>query len=200
MHRLAFAAVFVTAVASAARAEEKPMIVSGDLPVIAAPTLSEPLDKSWSMAKGVWTPTGGVLKGVEKPEEKHAAVLHHNVGLQTAVIECDFKLDAGAALLIGCDGKGHVGRVVVKAGGVDIAEDSTKPSHVIASLKQTIAPGTWHHLRVEWTGDQMAARMDDKDVKAQHAFLASPKARSWLAVGSKSASVEVKNLKISGVK
>jgi hypothetical protein len=58
-----------------------------------------------------------------------------------------------------------------------------------------VKQGEWHHLRVEWKGDQMAARLDGKELRAQHAFLATPKARSWLAANQ---TVKVRNLTIRG--
>ena len=71
------------------------------------------------------------------------------------------------------------------------------PSHTIAKLPVPVKPGEWHHLRVEWKADQMAANLDGKELRAQHAFLATPKSRSWLAAGK---SVKVRNLRISGDK
>ena len=41
----------------------------------------------------------------------------------------------------------------------------------------------------------MAANLDGKEVRAQHAFLATAKKQSWLAAGN---SVHVRNLKVSG--
>ncbi len=43
----------------------------------------------------------------------------------------------------------------------------------------------------------MAANLDGKALRAQHEFLATPKARSWLAAGK---TTKVRNLKISGEK
>jgi hypothetical protein len=85
--------------------------------------------------------------------------------------------------------------VVVTMAGLSIAEDSAKPSHTIAKLPFAVKPNEWHHLRAEWKGDQMAANLDGKELRAQHAYLATPKSRSWLAAGK---SVKVRNLKISG--
>jgi hypothetical protein len=51
-------------------------------------------------------------------------------------------------------------------------------------------------VRVEWTGDRMAVRIDGKELQARHPFLATPKTRSWIAGGK---SAEVRNLVIKGV-
>src|ERR1700736_6246525 len=128
--KTALLTVFVL-IASVALAEQSASPAKeGELPVIVAPTFEEPLDSSFSVAKGSWTPSDGILTAAEIPADKHVAVLHHNVGLRSAAIECEFRLDGSPQFLVGCDGKkGHVGRVVIKATGVDIAEYSVKPSH-----------------------------------------------------------------------
>ncbi len=198
-------ALLLTPLASLPAAENKPVAASDAkgllldhaLPVLAAPDFKAPLDASFSVAKGKWTPQDGVLAVLDLPDEKHIPVLHHNVGLAAAVIEVEFFLDGPGNFLVGCDSDKHVGRVVVNAAGLSIAEDSVKPSHTIAKLPLTVAPNEWHHLRVEWKGDQMAASLDGKELRAKHDFLATPKARSWLAAGK---SVKVRNLKISGEK
>ncbi len=178
-------------------ADLKPLLNDKPLPAVAAPTLKEPLSAEWSQAKGKWTPDNGVLHMVEIPEDKHVPVLHHKVGLSAAVIELDFKQDAAGAFYVGCDSDKHVGRVVVLGGSVVIQEDSAKASHTVASLKYNAKVGEWHHLRVEWRDDQMACNIDGQELKAQHAYFATAKKRSWLA-GSKTA--DVKNLTINGEK
>lgn len=177
--------------------EVKPLLHDHALPVVAVPSFKEPLDASWSIAKGKWTPQDGVLNVMDIPEEKHIPVLHHKAGLANATIEVEFLIDGPGTFLVGCDSDKHIGRVVVSAGSLSIAEDSVKPSHTIAKLDMPVKPGEWHHLRVEWAGDRMAAILDGKELRAQHAFLATAKSRSWLAAGK---SVHVRNLKISGEK
>lgn len=177
--------------------DAKPILVQDELPLLASPDFKAPLDASFSVAKGKWTPAEGVLEVLDLPEEKHIPVLHHQVGLSSAVIEVEFKLEGPGSFLVGCDSTGHVGRVVVNPAGLSIAEDSVKPSHTLATLPMKVAPGEWHHLRVEWKGDEMAANLDGKELKAQHPFLATKKGRSWLAAGKV---VQVRNLTIRGVK
>lgn len=191
---LPFAALFALA-ASALAEDTKPLLHDHALPLLAAPDFKGPLDASFSIAKGKWTPEGGVLSVLDLPEQKHIPVLHHKVGLASATIEVEFLIEGPGSFLVGCDSNKHVGRVVVNATSLSIAEDSTKPSHTIAKLPMTVKPNEWHKLRVEWQGDQMAANLDGQELKAQHPYLATPKARSWLAAGK---SVKVRNLKISG--
>lgn len=195
--RLFTALLCLASAASAYSQTAKPLLHEHDLPLLAAPSFKEPLDTSFSVAKGKWTPKDGVLSVLDLPEEKHIPVLHHKVGLKDAVIEVEFFLDGPGSFLVGCDGSKHVGRVVVNAAGLSIAEDSVSPSHTIAKLPMTVKLGEWHRIRVEWTGDQLAANLDGQELRARHEYLATPKSRSWLAAGK---SVKVRNLKISGEK
>lgn len=178
-------------------ADVKPLLNDQPLPSLAAPSFKEPLDADWQTARGKWVPDDGILRMIDIPEQKHVPVLWHKVGLSTAVIELDFRQNAPGGFLVGCDGAKHVARVVVTPTALSIAEDSVTPSHTIATTKVTAKQGEWHHLRVEWKGDEMAANLDGVELKAKHPFIASAKTRSWLA-GTKSA--DVKNLKINGVK
>jgi hypothetical protein len=183
---------FATAVLAQA---DKPLLHVTALPVIAAPSFAEPLVAPFVTAKGRWVPADGALSVVDIPAEKHIPVLHHKVGLASALIELEFRWDGAGSFLVGCDSDKHVGRVVINAKGLSIAEDSVKPSHTIAQIPLAVKQGEWHKLRVEWKGDQMAARLDGTELRAQHAFLATAKSRSWLAA---SQTVKVRNLKISG--
>ena len=166
------------------------------LPLLAAPSFREALGGGWQTARGRWVPEEGVLHMIDIPEEKHVPVLWHCTGLERAVIELDFRQNAPGAFLVGCDGDRHVGRVVVTAAALSVAEDSVKPSHTLASVPVVAKIGEWHHLRVEWRGDEMAAILDGHEVRARHPYLATEKVRSWLA-GTKSA--DVRNLSIRGV-
>ena len=167
--------------------------------VVAQPDLKQPLGKEWRAVKGTWEPKDGELVCAEAPTDKHSAVLWHQVGLQSAVIECEFQLDGGKVFIIGCDSaKGHVGRLVILPKLAKISEDVTlvKGKHASSTLGQValdLKPGQWYSARLEWTGDKMAARVDGKEIRGQHANLAAPKARWWFAVGG--AKVHLKNVK-----
>ncbi len=166
-------------------------------PLIAAPDFTRPSESPWKATKGKWTAKNGTLEVTNIPAEKHIPVFHHNVGLSSAVIECEFRFDSPGAFYLGCDSNKHVGRVIINAVGIRIAEDATKPSHTIAELKMPIDLKQWHHLRFEWKGDEMAATLDGKSLRAQNPFLATKKSRSWIAAGD---SAQIRNFTIHGVK
>jgi hypothetical protein len=199
MHRLLTSIVILNLTFAGAifAQSDLPLLNEAALPLISAPSFAELLGAPFVSAKGQWIPDDGVLSVVDIPKEKHIPVLHHKVGLASAVIELEFRWakDGTGSFLVGCDSDKHVGRVVINAKGLSIAEDSVKPSHTIAQLPLAVKPGEWHKLRVEWKGDQMAARLDGRELRAQHSFLATEKVRSWLAA---SHLVKVRNLKIRG--
>ena len=176
-------------------------LLADELPVLASPDFKSPLDSAWKIAHGTYEPKDGVLVCAEKAENKHVAVLWHQVGWNTGLIECEFRLDGSKVFILGCDGNTaaglkHVGRFVVTPKQISIAEDSVKPSHTLANLPSDLKSGVWHKLHLEWNGDQIAIHLNELALQAQHAFLATPKTRSWIAVGGQTTSIRA--LKISG--
>ena len=79
---------------------------------------------------------------------------------------------------------------------ISIAEDSVKPSHTIAKAPADLKTGVWHRLSFAWSGDHITLKVNDLTLDASHAYLATAKARSWIAVGGQTASI--RGLKISG--
>ena len=109
-----FAASLALTIVSAAPAQEaRPLLHDHALPVLASPDFKTPLDASFSIAKGKWTPQDGVLSVLDLPEQKHIPVLHHKAGLASATIEVEFLIEGPGSFLVGCDSNNHVGRVVV---------------------------------------------------------------------------------------
>jgi hypothetical protein len=180
-------------------AGDTPLLVSPGK-VISQPSLREPLGKEWSVAKGKWEPQEGVLTATEIPEEHHVAVLHLATGPASLIVECDFRFSGGKVFLVGCDGNKHVGRLIITPKSARLAEDSTEvkgktPSHVLTEATVDLKPGEWQHLRVEYAGDQMAARLGNFELRAQHPYLATPKVRWWFAAGG--ATIDLRNIRVS---
>ena len=167
--------------------------------VVAHPDLKQPLGKEWRAVKGTWESKDGELVCAELPADKHSAVLWHQEGLQSAVIECEFLFDGGKVFIIGCDSaKKHVGRVTITPKLARITEDASAvkgktPPKTLGEAALDLKPGQWYSTRLEWTGDKMAARVAGKEIKGEHANLSAPKARWWFAVAG--AKVHLKNVK-----
>ncbi|MFZ2643364.1 MAG: hypothetical protein WA117_20405 [Verrucomicrobiia bacterium] len=167
--------------------------------VVAQPDLKQPLGTEWNARHGTWDAKDGELVCAEVPADKHSAVLWHPVGLQSAVIECEFQFDGGKVFIIGCDtAKKHVGRVTITPKLARITEDASAvkgktPPKTLAEAALDLKPGQWYPVRLEWTGDKMAARVAGKEIRGENEKLSVPKARWWFAVGG--AKVRVKNIK-----
>lgn len=164
-----------------------------------APNFSQPLGKEWSVIKGAWQAANGELRGDELPADKHAAVLHHPGKVEALILTCEFRLGAARALYFGFDGQRHVGRLVVRPGGAGLYEDGPdakgkSTSKPLATTDVKVKPEEWYPVTLEIRGDEMVAQLLGKTLKARHPYLATPKARYWLAVSGKDA--RVRNLKV----
>jgi hypothetical protein len=177
--------------------DAKPLLVTPGK-VVAEPTLKEPLGAPWSVVKGTWEVKDGEIIASELKEQKHAGVLWNTTALQSAIIDCEFMFDGAGSFIIGCDGTKHVGRVSITRGNAKITDDSTavkgvKPPTTLGETKFDLKPGEWHHARLEWTGDKMAARIDGSEVQGSAAPLSTAKTRWWFAVSG--AKLRIKNVK-----
>lgn len=164
-----------------------------------APDFSQPLGREWSVIKGQWQTVNGELRGDELPADKHAAVLHHPGKVEALILTCEFRLGEARTLYFGFDGQRHVGRLVVRPNGTGLYEDGpdTKGKSVskpLATAEVKPKPGEWYPLTLEIRSDEMVAQLLGKTLKARHAYLATPKARYWLAVSGTNA--RVRNLKV----
>jgi len=180
--------------------DARPLLVHAGK-TIAQPDLKQALAPEWSVQKGTWEVKDGELIATELPEEKHAAVLWHKVGLQSAIVECEFQFDGAKSFLIGCDSSGkHVGRLVITPKLAKLAEDSSEikgkqPGQTIGQTAVDLKPGSWYKVRLEWTGDKMAALVDGKEIEGTHPTLSTAKARWWFAVSG--AKARIRNVKVS---
>jgi hypothetical protein len=180
--------------------DAKPILVQPSK-VVAQPDLQQPLGPEWKSPYGTWEVKAGELVISEHPEDKHAAVLWHQVALPSAIIECEIQFDGGGGFLIGCDATNrHVGRLVVTAKNAKLAEDSSEikgkqPGMTLDETALDLKPGQWYPVRMEWAGDQMAARVAGKIIQGQHPTLSAMKARWWFAVSG--AKVRVRHVKVT---
>ena len=168
--------------------------------VIAEPTFKDPVAPPWSVGKGAWTPADGVITAAAITAENHIPVLHLATGPTPLIWECEFKFNAGRSFLVGCDGASHhCGRVIIGPKSFKVCEDSTEvkgktPSHTLSETTVDLKPDEWHKVRVEYANDELAARLDDKDLIGQDPHLTMPKVRWWFAAQQ---GVEVRNVRVT---
>ena len=169
---------------------------------IAAPDLKTPLPSEWSVRHGSWEIKDGVMAVAELPENKHAAVLWHQVPLQTGAVDCEFMWDGAKSFILGCDGDKHIGRIVITPNALRLMDDSAAvkgkvPSTLLATATLDLKPSEWYKLHYEWNGERMAANVDETKVEASSPNLGLKKTRWWFAVGGES--MKLRNIKVSGV-
>jgi len=162
-------------------------------------------DKLWSMPKGDWQVTDGMIVGKEKPEDKHAAVLSLGLPNRDTMIQFSLKLDGAA----GCDlsynhAKGHLFRVVITKDGFTIKRDGDKKDKSIKAAELGKAagkfePGQWVTLLVEVKGDKVAVQADNgAKAEGRDPRLAMEKVNYRFV--TRGASVDIDDLKISEAK
>ena len=168
-----------------------------------APDFTKPLGSEWQVVKGEWKAEGGELRGDEVAADKHSAVLWHPGKVETLILTCEFRLGGANTFYVGFDGARHVGRLVVRANSVGLFEDSPdanpqpgvkQASKPLMTFATKLKADEWYPLTLEIRGDEMAALVAGVQLKGQHPFLASAKARFWFAVGGKD--LRIRNLKV----
>jgi hypothetical protein len=175
------------------------LLLQASSKVISQPDLKQPLGAEWSTGKGKWELVDGMIRVTDLPEEHHIPVLHLATGPASLIWECEFRFNAGKSFLVGCDAQKHVGRVVIGPKNFKICEDSTEvkgktPSHTLSETAVDLKAEEWHTLRVEAVGDRMAARLDGVELRAEHAYLATPKVRWWFAAAD---STQIRKVRIT---
>ena len=85
--------IICLALSLAADEPRSPLVIPGKL--VAHPDLKEPLGTGWTVKHGTWEVKAGELVITEVAEDKDAAVLWHDVGLSSAVVECEFQFEGG---------------------------------------------------------------------------------------------------------
>ena len=178
-------------------------VQAADLGPIAQPDFKSPLPAEWLVKHGTWDIKEGVMTIAELPQNKHAAVLWHQVPLQSGAVDCELMFDGGKVFILGCDGDSHIGRVTITPKSFVIMDDSTavkgkSPGTKLADAKLDLKPGQWYPLHYEWSGNRMAAKIGDSSIEGSNDNLGKKKSRWWFAVSGQS--VKVRNVKVTGSK
>ena len=124
----------------------------------------------WKSAKGDWAILNGGLKGVEKTEDDHAAVIRTDIAVKDMVCEYSVRFDGGKGTGLSInDSKGHVCRLRMDLTTFAINKDkatktSTDTAVPLDTEKVAIKPGEWHEVRVEICGPFMMACLDGNQV------------------------------------
>ena len=185
---------------SALHAEEKPLLaVAGK--VLYENKFDSEQGAQWNSPKGAWQVGGGVLRGSEKPEDKHGAVTRLPNKLSDFVFEYEFKFEGATATSLSINAaKGHLARIAITPKSVAIQKDDMdhqgpdKPM-VFGRFTADFQPGVWHKVRMEMVGDTLLGKVDEFVAWGVAEQFKQERTAPGLTVGGQS--VEFRNLKVS---
>ena len=193
------AALIVAAVAMAHAADKPLLAIPGK--VIYENKLDTAPAAPWKTAKGKWETADGVMRGSEKPEDKHGAVTRLPNKLPDFIIEYEFKFEGAKSTSLSINAvKDHMARIMITPKSVTVQRDDNDhdgpdKAIVFARLAADFAPGTWHKVRMEMVGDTMLGQVDDLIAWGSNDLFKQDRMAPGFTVGGQS--VDFRNLKIS---
>jgi hypothetical protein len=191
--------IFLLGMALVTSAEDKPLLaIPGK--VIYESKLDTAPDAPWKAAKGKWELVDGVLRGSEKPEDKHGAVTRLPNKLGDFVIEYEFKFEGARATSLSINAvKDHMARIMMTPKLVTIQRDDNDhdgpdKAVVFARFATELAPGAWHKVRMEMVGDTMLGKVDELTAWGSSDLFKQDRMVPGFTVGGQS--VDFRNLSI----
>lgn len=183
-------------------------ISAADKPLLAIPgkvIYESKLDSApaapWKTAKGKWEAADGVLRGSEKPEDKHGAVTRLPNKLPDFVIEYEFKFAGAKSTSLSINAvKDHMARIMITPKSVTVQRDDNDhegpdKAVIFARFPADLAPGTWHKARMEMVGDTLLGQVDDLTAWGSSDLFKQDRMAPGFTVGGQS--VDFRNLKIT---
>ncbi len=159
--------------------------------------LDQPLDKDWKPNRGTWAIVEGVLRGVERKEDNHAAVLRRVLQGHDFVYQFSFKFDGASRIGLNVDDpKGHCCLVAMTPEGFTVirathADDKNDKRVLLDTNQAPIKPGVWHTLVFEVQGKSVLASVDGSAVAfGEHAAIDVDKGSFAISVSGTSASFQ----------
>lgn len=152
---------------AAKNAKLKPALVTPGEVVLEDSFSGTSLGKRWGVNKGEWKVADGVVKGREKADDKHAAVLTCKVPNRNSAIRLSFKLGQAKQFHLSFNKtRGHLFRVIVTPERLLLRTD--KPGKkskvrpvVLAKAGVKFAADQWYTLLVEVSGDRVSVQTDN---------------------------------------
>lgn len=198
---LALTALLVSGLA--ARAADKPLLaIPGK--VIYENKLDSAPGAPWKAAKGNWDLASGVMRGSEKPEDKHGAVTRLPNKLGDFVIEYEFKFEGAKSTSLSVNAvKDHMARIMITPKSVTVQRDDNDhdgpdKAVVFARFPADLKSGEWHKVRMEMVGDTLLGQVDDLIAWGSSDLFKQDRMAPGFTVGGQS--IDFRNLKISEAK
>ena len=201
MNRTLFSFLALSAALHVSAADKPLLAIPGK--VIYENKLDTAPGEPWKAAKGKWELVDGVLRGAEKPEDKHGAVTRLPNKLGDFVIEYEFKFEGARATSLSINAaKDHMARIMITPTLVTIQKDDNDhdgpdKAVVFARFATELAPG-WHKVRMEMVGDTMLGKVDDLTAWGSNDLFKQDRMVPGFTVGGQS--VDFRNLSIHEAK
>lgn len=142
----------------------------------------EALTDRWQAVMGNWNLSEGILKGSEKPADKHAAVLVYRKPNLDSIVSFRFKLAGIERFSFSLNHQsGHLFRIVVAPQGLLLRKDRDRSNPRSKPINLDFAEGAfsnddWYSILVEIAGENVWVQTDNGlMVSASHPELAVEK-------------------------
>jgi hypothetical protein len=169
LRAVAATAVSLFALALAVAASESPapktLLTERGKPLL-ADDLDQPLGTDWKPNRGTWAIAAGALRGSERKEDNHAAVLRRVLKGHDLIYQVSFKLDGASRIGLNVDDpRGHCCLVALTPEGFTVirathAEDKNDKRVHLDANATPIKPAVWHTLVLEVQGKTVLASVD----------------------------------------
>jgi hypothetical protein len=166
------------------------------------------LSKEWFWGLGTWSAKDGVLRGFESGARRHGPVKMHKLPLKNGIVEADFRLIGKASfagiIFNGSQQRGHLCHLVMTTKELRILAHPKKGENKeLAKVPAPLLPGTWHHVRIVFSGDKLEATVDDHVIRAAAPCIAEEKLTFGLGgesggpTGEQAGALEFRRLRVT---
>lgn len=163
--------------------------------LLLADDLDRPLGPDWKPNRGTWAIVDGALRGTERKEDNHAAVLRRALKGHDFVYQFSFKFDGASRIGLNVDETGgHCCLAAITPQGFTViraarANDKNDKRVLLDTDRTPIKPGDWHTLVFEVQGKSVLASVAGTAVAfGDHAAIDVDKGSFAISVSGDSAS------------
>ncbi|MDF1826552.1 MAG: hypothetical protein P1U68_18050 [Verrucomicrobiales bacterium] len=154
------------------------------------------MPQGWKGVKGAWEISGGAMSGKELEADHHGAVFMIPDAHTDSSFSCRFQLNGAKGFGLSYNHlKGHLFRVKVNRGGVELSLDKDKKDPAskpmsFGKAEVKIEPGVWYELTCEVKGDTVELECAGEKLSGTHDKLAMEKTGYRFVVAGESVLID----------